>query len=74
MPPTETVDFEREFAELIRQLRAVPSEASATLLPHLWRAHLLIWVAPGENRLGPMNMKTVLTGVLATVRRSERPW
>jgi len=35
MPPTETVDFEREFAELIRQLRAVPSEASATLHEHV---------------------------------------
>jgi hypothetical protein len=31
MPATETVDFEREFAELVRELRAVPSEATADL-------------------------------------------
>ncbi len=31
MPASETVDFEREFAELVRELRSVPSEAPAEL-------------------------------------------
>lgn len=31
MPATETVDFKREFAELVRELRAVPSDASPQL-------------------------------------------
>src|SRR5437588_12809426 len=31
MPATTTVDFEREFAEIVRALRAVPSEAPAEL-------------------------------------------
>src|SRR5919201_1684276 len=31
MPASETVDFEREFAELVRELRAVPSEAPQEL-------------------------------------------
>src|ERR671934_1629798 len=31
MPASETVDFEREFAELVRELRAVPSEAPREL-------------------------------------------
>src|SRR5919204_3817785 len=31
MPASETVDFEREFAELVRELRAVPSEAPEEL-------------------------------------------
>src|ERR671935_265765 len=31
MPASETVDFEREFAELVRELRAVPSEAAHEL-------------------------------------------
>jgi Domain of unknown function (DUF4349) len=31
MPASETVDFEREFAELVRELRAVPSEAPPEL-------------------------------------------
>jgi hypothetical protein len=31
MPATETVDFEREFADLVRELRAVPSDAPSEL-------------------------------------------
>jgi hypothetical protein len=31
MPASETVDFEREFAELVRELRAVPSDAPPEL-------------------------------------------
>src|SRR5438105_11464039 len=31
MPASDTVDFEREFAELVRELRSVPSEAPAEL-------------------------------------------
>jgi Domain of unknown function (DUF4349) len=31
MPASETVDFEREFAELVRELRAIPSEAPPEL-------------------------------------------
>lgn len=31
MPATETIDFEREFAELVRELRALPSEAPPQL-------------------------------------------
>jgi uncharacterized protein DUF4349 len=31
MPATETFDFEREFAEIVRELRAVPSEAPQEL-------------------------------------------
>src|SRR5690348_13714354 len=31
MPASETVDFEREFEELVRQLRAVPADAPASV-------------------------------------------
>jgi Domain of unknown function (DUF4349) len=31
MPATETIDFEREFADLVRELRAVPSDAPREL-------------------------------------------
>src|SRR5947208_4824226 len=31
MPASETVDFEREFAELVRELRAVPSDSPPEL-------------------------------------------
>ena len=35
MPASETVDFEPEFAELVRELRSVPSEAPAELREHV---------------------------------------
>src|SRR5881275_2248093 len=31
MPASETVDFEREFEELVRELRALPSDPAAAL-------------------------------------------
>src|SRR5919201_909610 len=31
MPASETVDFEREFADIVRELRAIPSEAPPEL-------------------------------------------
>jgi hypothetical protein len=35
MPASETVDFEREFEELVRELRALPSEASPAAREHV---------------------------------------
>jgi hypothetical protein len=62
MPASETVDFEREFEELVRELRALPAEASPEL-----RERVRALGEPAPRRLFPQLTWRRVTLVLVPV-------